>query len=322
MRYTQLVGAYSVFIDDFGCYVLILDIVHYFCCYIVVAVLYFVMLHWYIEIENSFTMDVEISKVGPSASDSTMTDPVSDKVPTETDYKRKRTHSLELDMIKSINTFTHVLNKKMSKQNKRIDPSKSTASNVSPIQSQPSKRSCKAKSQMSVLDDVTLGHFATPFSKEFNLTCWQGLQLHPPRWPGELSGTTLANQLTYYAAQRSLLTTRKYYYYTLSRLDVSCMSICVCNQSVYTQEVSYRPGTTPTIHGSIAAADPATLEPLTVNIDSRAPSQPAPPMQYSDVVQLVTKTIVLSDHRKLNLIVTDYQNPTNPPRQTSNRSQS
>jgi len=30
----------------------------------------------------------------------------------------------------------------------------------------------------------------------------------PPRWPGELSGTTLANQHNYYAAQGSLLTTQ------------------------------------------------------------------------------------------------------------------
>jgi len=65
--------------------------------------------------------------------------------------------------------------------------------------------------------------------------------------------------------------------------------------------------TTPTTHGSIVAADPATL--LTVNIDSRAPSQPAPPMQYSDVVRLVTKTIALFDRRKLNLIVTGLPEP-------------
>jgi len=69
------------------------------------------------------------------------------------------------------------------------------------------------------------------------------------------------------------------------------------------------PPTTLTTHGSIVAADPTTIEPLTVNIDSRAPLQAAPPMQYSDVVRLVTKTIALSDRRKLNIIVTRLPEP-------------
>jgi len=34
--------------------------------------------------------------------------------------------------------------------------------------------------------------------------------ISPPRWPGEMSGTTLANQHNSNATQRSLLTTRKY----------------------------------------------------------------------------------------------------------------
>jgi len=76
-----------------------------------------------------------------------------------------------------------------------------------------------------------------------------------------------------------------------------------------TQADTAPPPTTPTTHGSIVAADPTTVEPLTVNIDSRAPSQAAPHMQYSDVVRLVTKTIALSDCRKLNIIVTGLPEP-------------
>jgi len=59
-----------------------------------------------------------------------------------------------------------------------------------------------------------LGHFATPFRKEFNLTMafimgfiLTVAAIAPPRCSGELSRTTLANQHNQYAAQRSLLIT-------------------------------------------------------------------------------------------------------------------
>jgi len=36
-------------------------------------------------------------------------------------------------------------------------------------------------------------HFATPFSKEFNLAMLTVAAIAPPQWHGELSGTALAN---------------------------------------------------------------------------------------------------------------------------------
>jgi len=53
-------------------------------------------------------------------------------------------------------------------------------------------------------------HFATPFSKEFDLTMLTKAAIASPRWPGELPGTTLANQHNEYVAKRSLLTLEKY----------------------------------------------------------------------------------------------------------------
>jgi len=76
-----------------------------------------------------------------------------------------------------------------------------------------------------------------------------------------------------------------------------------------TQADTAPPPTTPTTHGSVVAADPTTVELLTVYIDSRALSQAAPPMQYSAMVRLVTKTIAQSNRRKLNIIVTGLPEP-------------
>jgi len=265
-------------------------------------------------------MDVEISQVGPSASDSTMTDPVSDKVLTETDNKRKRTHSLEIDRVKSMNSFTRVLNKKMSKQNKRIDPSQSTASNVSPIQSQPSKRSCKAKSQMSGLDDEVLlcvfcGESTNPtdsircdeckemyhllccqvdvecHSDLLSLTSFLGWMCCACRFDSAAILSTLKKSVTDLANELKQLGSSVH----LAIKSLMSRSEPTADRqtslSFLTQVDTTPPATTPTIHGSIVAEHPTTVEPLTVNIDSHAPSQPAPPMQYSDVVRLVTKTI-------------------------------
>jgi len=57
------------------------------------------------------------------------------------------------------------------------------------------------------------GPFATAFSKTFEFLMLTMAAIAPPRWPGELPGTTLAKSAQSYAAQRFLLTIRKYYYY-------------------------------------------------------------------------------------------------------------
>jgi len=56
-----------------------------------------------------------------------------------------------------------------------------------------------------------LGHFATSFNKEFNLTMLTVAAIAPPRWPSQLSGTTLANQHNY----ATVPTVLSYYTYYL-----------------------------------------------------------------------------------------------------------
>jgi len=63
-----------------------------------------------------------------------------------------------------------------------------------------------------------LGHFVTPFSREFNLTM---LTVAAPRWSAELSELTLANQLNNMLADYAKIL----YYYIYMLCDIYYLNV-------------------------------------------------------------------------------------------------